>query len=350
MSAVGMLKASTMACLLAFGASARADVAVNNDGSVPDSGAILDVKADDDSHFVILKADGRVGISTTDVTEGLHLDVEGNIGAQLYCDENGENCGTTADFLSGGGGGGGSVWLESGNVVFRTSGRVGIGTSNPSKELEVIGSIRASESLCIGEDCRTAWPDIDAADDWNNNASGDIFRLTGNVGIGVSVPEARLHVDGPGLFEKLKLADTGGNSLSWEISEDQSNNLVGFHGEEVFRFDPLGNFGLGISPSARLHIGGVSRPSLAFTKDDNSSTTWSMVAGSNNYFFIKPALPSVQGNDTDAVMTITPSGSIGIGNQAPTHKLHVTGDINFTGEIYKNGLPFTTAATHIDAL
>ncbi|MBN2521734.1 MAG: hypothetical protein JXB24_00590, partial [Bacteroidales bacterium] len=38
-------------------------------------------------------------------------------------------------------------------------------------------------------------------------------------------------------------------------------------------------------------------------------------------------------------MTLTTEGNVGIGTTSPTSKLHVIGDINFTGELLKNGIP-----------
>lgn len=45
-------------------------------------------------------------------------------------------------------------------------------------------------------------------------------------------------------------------------------------------------------------------------------------------------------NTTQLVVDIT-TGNIGINNDTPVHELDVTGDINFTGTLYKNGVEFT---------
>jgi len=46
-------------------------------------------------------------------------------------------------------------------------------------------------------------------------------------------------------------------------------------------------------------------------------------------------------NVTDIKMVIKKNGNVGIGTILPSKALHVVGDINFTGEIYKNNTIFT---------
>ena len=45
----------------------------------------------------------------------------------------------------------------------------------------------------------------------------------------------------------------------------------------------------------------------------------------------------------DADMVLTSTGLIGIGTPYPSYKLDVSGDINFTGDLYKNGVLFNGA-------
>jgi hypothetical protein len=58
--------------------------------------------------------------------------------------------------------------------------------------------------------------------------------------------------------------------------------------------------------------------------------------GNSDYIF------QARSNVNDIKMVIDKNGNVGIGTVIPTTMLHVVGDINFTGEIYKNNSTFNT--------
>ena len=51
---------------------------------------------------------------------------------------------------------------------------------------------------------------------------------------------------------------------------------------------------------------------------------------------------SLNGGQTGPRMTITEDGKVGIGTEAPSKVLDVSGDINFTGTLYQNGSAFSS--------
>lgn len=54
----------------------------------------------DPANAVVVTNDGAVGIATTAPSSGLRLDVEGAVGASLYCDQNGGQCRTITELYS----------------------------------------------------------------------------------------------------------------------------------------------------------------------------------------------------------------------------------------------------------
>lgn len=81
-------------------------------------------------------------------------------------------------------------------VVIKSGGNVGIGTADPGTyKLNVAGIIKGDE-LCIGTDCRNAWPSS-VPSQWTTSGS-NIYYNSGNVGIGTANPEFRLALDNDG--------------------------------------------------------------------------------------------------------------------------------------------------------
>lgn len=64
-------------------------------------------------------------------------------------------------------------------LVIRGDGNVGVGTNAPSEKLEVVGKVKATE-LCIGTDCKSAWPTAGGGGDVTNG--GNTVSATMNIG------------------------------------------------------------------------------------------------------------------------------------------------------------------------
>ena len=86
--------------------------------------------------------------------------------------------------------GGGNVWTLAGNDAFFNAGQVGIGLTSPTTALEVSGTISATAFTGDG----SALVNVPQGP-WTED-SGDIYRSSGNVGIGTTAPEAELDVAG----------------------------------------------------------------------------------------------------------------------------------------------------------
>ncbi len=118
-------------------------------------------------------------------------------------------------------------FLEAQTNIFPSSGSVGIGTTTPQRELDVVGALRLSTGYIIRPDNGgIAFSVSNAGNDSYgelrvNNAPGSrnnmIVTDAGNVGIGVDgiYPSAKLHINGIGA--NLALTNSGNGSGLFEI-------------------------------------------------------------------------------------------------------------------------------------
>jgi hypothetical protein len=145
------------------------------------------------------------------------------------------------------------VWTRSGNDVYRQSGNVGIGTSNPGYPLDVAGPVRITS---IGDGAEVL--NLSTERSWSfrqlNSGAGTALELasvggggnknfvintTGLVGIGTTAPQATLHVAGNN--SHLRLYDTGRGNY-WNIYTENHPNAA-ISGNLLFFPGPTGVYG-----------------------------------------------------------------------------------------------------------
>lgn len=167
------------------------------------------------------------------------------------------------------------------------SGAVGIGTENPTSELDVVGSIRSSDLSGTGQ--RNVVADADGnlvigsagggSSLWEENGSS-IHYSGGLVGIGTASPNVMHHVhNGTGI--------AGAGAFGRYSTSSNSNGLL-----------------------------------LGMNESDNRAFLLNIEDG-----------PLHIGTDATTRMTVSNNGDVGIGTVTPTAKLDVVGDFNTSGEI-----------------
>ena len=239
---------------------------------------------------------GYVGIG--DSTPSYELDVTGDINLTGDLRING----TVQTF------GGSSVWSEASSEAYYM-GNVGIGTNNPSYQLDVRGNMRLGDGTSTEQDIRY----ISANGDWQlgtnnagNGTSGNHFFLyeagsyrftvqkgTGNVGIGQQSPTGKLHISG-------SVTNTTSYSTSSPLLRLSQTNAA----------TPWDFTAIVLETGGYNHTIGMSLNTLQLK-----------AKGSAGY----GEMEFIVGAGITTAMVIDYTGNVGIGTTSPTFNLEVVG-------------------------
>ena len=245
----------------------------------------------------------------------VNLQVSGKIGAQQYCDEQGNNC-AVAPFGNSGNAGD-SLWATStanvNNIYSKNSGNVGVGTNDPAATLHVVGNVKItdgtqgagkvlqSDATGLASWVATSTLGIGGGDTnfWAGSLTGNVNNAnTGNIGIGTVNPAAKLDVNG-----NMWANAVGTGLLS--------------AGNVVVRTN-AGSGAQGTRP-AQLLIGGSTNQNLKAEIGMDTVLKALVIGALEENVAWKNIILANNG------------GNVGIGTVNPTAKLEVSGQVKITG-------------------
>lgn len=118
----------------------------------------------------------------------------------------------------------GSSWVTNSSNIYNAGSNVGIGTTSPATKLHINGTLRivegnqaAGKILTSDANGNATWQ-VPAATSWTVSGNNQYSNVSGNVGVGITTPDAKLTVKGSGV--DLFKIDYSGNPLT----QDQGSN------------------------------------------------------------------------------------------------------------------------------
>ena len=202
------------------------------------------------------------------------------------------------------------------------NGNIGVGSSDPSQAVDVLGTVKATAFIGDG----SGLTGISAGGGWSRVAP-NLYptTITDNIGIGSSVPQARLDVEGNAYFGNgsVGIGTTGPNTkltvfgtstpMETDFTQNVANNSIAI--ANTFMPDSY-------SPGMMWYTSdsNSTKPFAGIWTDHRSSGSHMYLGTSSNY----------STGITNHGITIDYNGNVGIGTSVPNTKFTVLGTSSFT--------------------
>lgn len=230
------------------------------------------------------------------------------------------------------------------NSITSRAGYIGIQNTAPLYSLDITGDCNVSGTYRVNGVPFN--PGL-----WTAGANGSIYYNGGNVGIGTSVPQAVLHVQGGILANPPAAAPTafeawcgGVQSFALNTATDGSWGLYDYaSGNWALSITSrAGRIGIGAAnPQGRLEVVdavGTSSPGFnnqLIIREATDNPAYGLAIG-----FIPPAgvwcgsLQAIAGNGPTTLLLNPNGGNVGIATETPAAPLDVNGSANFNGYVH----------------
>ncbi len=222
-----------------------------------------------------------------------------------------------------------NVWNKSNTSIFNTLGNVGIGTTNPTQRLTIVGNSYFNGNVGIGTtNPGTNLLQVGSGGRLKIGVGSTDYSLIGTTDVD-GTDNTRIVISGNtrGSFAgRIEYISTAGDHIFYTTTATT----------ERMRILNNGNVGIGITdPATSLHIRHASNPKIFLTSD----------AGGTRCFLSGNTLGLDLGNDLGSGkiirfmpdnierMRISSTGNLGIGTDNPGSRLTVAGDANISGTL-----------------
>lgn len=227
---------------------------------------------------------------------------------------------------------------------FDNSGRLGIGTNNPTSKLDVVGDQRITGTLALGNRSSAQsgfFIDGSTAGDYglifrdSSDADRGIFLKSGTAATGVSLVgtnTANRHLGlAPGDTEKVRITSTGNVGIGTD-NPSQKLQINDFSAKTVTPL-VLRNYATGSgNTKVRIALQGITASGQgAVATIQSISGTDAGGSNANNDSGLQFIVTNSGAGTENIAMTVNTNGNVGVGTTGPTAKLEVNGNSTFNG-------------------
>jgi hypothetical protein len=220
------------------------------------------------------------------------------------------------------------------------TGNVGIGTSYPSKKLEVYASVNSLQIESIVRNDQTGTGVAAIGFNVSGSAASEVSSTKAGIGLVRSSPNG---VGSLAFYNNSNSSTSGDFTTVDERMRIAANGFVGINTTSPASLLTVAGSGVAIQATGAGETRIYATNSTASVGAQMGAETYTAYVGSyTNHPFV------IRANDTEAIRALA-SGNVGIGNTAPTDKLSVTGNTYVSGNITAGSYHIRSIATGISA-